>query len=85
LAVDQGREYQHPKQAERQENSRDYDLEWQPFVSITPGKITYSVNPFSEQFLAGLYNALKENISYVKHYSANKSNTLGHECLGIDF
>ena len=48
-------------------------------------KITYSVNPFSEQFLAGLYNALKENISYVKYYSANKSNTLGHECLGLDF
>ena len=85
LAVGRGREYQHPNQADRQENSRDYDLDWQPFVSITPGKNYVFSEPFSEQFLAGLYNALKENISYVKYYSTNKSNTLGHECLGLDF
>jgi hypothetical protein len=35
LAVDRGRKYQDPKQADTQEISSDYDPGWQSFVSAT--------------------------------------------------
>jgi hypothetical protein len=83
LAVGRGREYQDPKQADRQKISRDYDLDWQSFVSTTHTKIAYSANIFFGAFLGWIGNPLKRNISYVKLLFLNKLNNTAMSQRGM--
>src|SRR6266508_3068454 len=73
LAICGRGEDQEPKQADRQKLSRDYDLDWQAYVSTKAAKIAYSAKPFAELLTNGLIILLIKTLYMSRRCTAQRS------------